>query len=112
MVVISRESARNEAYFLRSTMPYTLETLQPATPVFVGDVRVGEVHSVYTEGDSRQAELLVVFWNDRNEEVAVPANEVASVDARGVTLISTEVASYAMLAAFERARFPTVRKLS
>lgn len=109
--LISRERKRVRAYFFRSTMPHTLESLQPGTPVYVGDIVVGEVRAVYAEGASRHAELLVVFWTDRNEEVALPANDVASVDERGVSLINLDLASYATLAKFELARFPTVRRL-
>lgn len=109
LIVRGRKHA--EAYFYRSTMQHTLESLQPGTPVFVGDVRVGEVRAVYTEGTSRQAELLVVHWTERGEEVAVPTSDVASVVDRGVSLIDLNIASYAKLATFELARFPTVRRL-
>lgn len=93
-------------------MAHTLETLEPGTPVFVGEVRVGDVRAIYTEGQSRQAELVVVHWDDRDEDVAVPATEVGSVDACGVRLIALEVNAYATLSAFDPARFPTVHPLS
>jgi hypothetical protein len=93
-------------------MAYTLETLVSGTPVFVGELRVGDVRAVYTVGSSRQAELVVVHWDDRNEDVAVPATEVASVDASGVRLIALEVTSYASLSTFDPARFPTVHPLT
>ncbi len=93
-------------------MPYTLETLEPGTPVYVGEVLVGEVRAVYTEGHSRQVELVVVYWRDRSEEVAVPATEVASVDATGVRLIAPELTSYETLSTFDPARFPTVHPLT
>jgi hypothetical protein len=93
-------------------MTYTLETLQSGTPVFVGESRVGDVRAVYTEGTSRQAELVVVHWDERNEDVAVPATEVGRVDSAGVQLIAPEVATYASLSTFDPARFPTVHPLT
>jgi hypothetical protein len=93
-------------------MAHTLETLAPGTPVYVGDQRVGDVRAIYTSGTSRQAEIVVVRWDDRNEDVAVPATEVATVDATGVRLLALELASYATLSAFDPARFPTVHPLT
>ncbi len=93
-------------------MAHTLESLHPGTPVFVGAVRVGDVRSVYAAGSSRQAELLVVHWIDRNEDVAVPTAEVATVDDEGVKLISTEISAYETLATFDPSRFPTVHPLT
>ncbi len=93
-------------------MAYTLETLEPGTAVFVGESRVGAVRAVYTEGTSRQAELVVVHWDARGEDVAVPATEVASVDATGVRLIAPEVTTYATLSTFDPVRFPTVHPLT
>lgn len=80
--------------------------------MFVGDARVGDVRAIYTEGSSRQAELIVVHWDDRNEDVAVPATEVATVDAGGVWLLAPDVSTYAMLSTFDPARFPTVHPLT
>ncbi len=93
-------------------MPYTLETLEPGTAVYVGDTLVGDVRAIYAEGNSRQVELVVVHWNDRNEDVALPATEVASVDETGVRLIAPEVSTYALLSTFDPARFPTVHPLT
>lgn len=93
-------------------MAYTLESLQPGTPVFVGDIRVGELRALYTAGNSRQAELLVVHWSERNEDVAVPTTEVGSVDEGGVRLIALDVNAYETLASFDPARFPTVHLLT
>jgi hypothetical protein len=93
-------------------MTHTLETLSSGTPVFVGEHRVGAVRAVYTSGNSRQAELVVVHWDDRNEEVAVPATEIGSVDDDGVRLMAPEIATYATLSRFDPARFPTVHPLT
>jgi len=93
-------------------MAHTLETLEPGTPVYVGNVRVGDVRALYTEGNSRQAELIVVHWDTRDEDVAVPAGEVAALDGTGVRLIAPEVATYATLSKFDPARFPTVHPLT
>jgi ABC-type proline/glycine betaine transport system substrate-binding protein len=92
-------------------MAHTLETLAPGTPVYVGEVRVGDVRAIYTSGASRQAELIVVHWDSRAEDVAVPAAEVGTVDESGVRLMAPEVSTYATLSAFDPARFPTVHPL-
>jgi hypothetical protein len=93
-------------------MSYTLESLHPGTPVFVGDVHVGDIRAVYAAGAARSAELLVVHWLERDEDVALPATEVARVDGDGVRLLSNEVSAYETLATFDPARFPTVHPLS
>jgi hypothetical protein len=93
-------------------MANTIESLEPGPPVYVGDVRVGDVRALYTAGTSRQAELVVVYWDARGENVAVPATEVASVDSSGVRLIAPELTAYETLATFEPARFPTVHPLT
>ena len=80
--------------------------------MFVGSVRVGDVRSVYAADNSRQAELLVVHWHARGEDVALPAAEVASVDEGGVTLLSAELSAYEGLAKFDASRFPTVHLLT
>lgn len=89
-----------------------LETLEPGTPVLVGAARVGEVRGVYAEGDSRVPEMLVVHWEARGETVVVPTSEVANVTDDAVTLMQSNTQAYADLAAFDAARFPTVRKLA
>lgn len=93
-------------------MAHTLESIGPGTPVYVGNVRVGDVRAVYASGTSRQAELLVVHWEARNENVALPATEVASVDGDGVRLISGEPSAYDTLVTFDASRFPTVHPLT
>jgi hypothetical protein len=99
------------AYNSGSTMARTLETLEPGTPVYAGATRVGEVRGVFAEGESRMAELLVVHWDARGEEVAIPAIEVLSVDDGAVQLIRQESDQYQDLAPFDAARFPTMKKL-
>ena len=92
-------------------MARTLETLDLGTPVYVGEVRVGDVRGLYAEGAARSVEWLVVDWESRGE-VAVPAIEVASVDDHGVTLLHPDLRSYDSLPGFSESRFPTVRKLA
>ena len=92
-------------------MARTLETLDLGTPVFCGEVRVGEVRALYAEGSARAVEWVVVDWVDRGN-VAVPAIEIGSVDDRGVTLMQAKPSDYAGLPAFNEERFPTVRKLA
>lgn len=95
----------------RVLMARTLETLDLGTPVFCGDVRVGEVRGLYAEGAARSVEWVVVDWVARGE-VAVPSIEVGSVDERGVTLMQQSAHDYDGLPAFNEERFPTVRKLA
>ena len=99
------------AYNSGSTMARTLESLEPGTPVYAGATRVGEVRGVYAEGDARMAELLIVQWDARGEEVAIPTTEVLSVDGTGVQLIRQESDQYGDLAPFDASRFPTMKKL-
>jgi hypothetical protein len=93
-------------------MARTLESLEPGTPVFCGDTRVGEVHALYSEGTSRAVEWVVVRWTTGNRDVAVPANEVEAVNDGGVQLMHSEERFYAELTTFDEARFPTVHRLS
>ena len=99
------------AYNLGSDMARTLESLDPGTPVFAGATRVGSVTGVYSEGDSRAAELVVVRLDARAGDVAVPSSEIQSVDDAGVHLMRQEADQYADLAPFDPARFPTMKKL-
>jgi hypothetical protein len=101
------------AYNSGSTMARTLESLDPGTPVYAGSTRVGEVRAVYTEGDARSAEVVVVSWDARgSENVAVPATEILSIDDDGVKLIRQEADQYADLAPFDPASFPTMKQLT
>ena len=99
------------AYNSGSTMARTLESLDPGTPVFAGRTRVGDVRAVYAEGDARIAELLIVRWDARGEDVAIPTTEVASVDDGSVQLIRQEADQYGDLAPFDAASFPTMKRL-
>ena len=99
------------AYNVCSTMARTLEQLDPGTPVFSGDVRVGSVASVYAEGDARAAEIVVVRWDATASDLAVPASEVLSIDERGVHLIRQQPDQYGDLAPFDSNSFPTMKKL-
>jgi hypothetical protein len=92
-------------------MARTLESLDPGTPVYAGQTRVGDVRAVYAEGNARIAELLVVHWDARDEDVAIPTTEVESVDDDGVQLMRRESDQYTDLAPFDAERFPTMKKL-
>jgi hypothetical protein len=92
-------------------MARTLETLDLGTPVFCGEVRVGDVRGLYAEGAARSVEWVVVNWEARGE-VAVPAIEIGNVDDHGVTLLQSDLRSYESLPGFSEDRFPTVRKLA
>jgi len=99
------------AYNSGSTMARTLESLDPGTPVYAGETRVGDVRAVYAEGNARIAELLVVHWDARGENVAIPTTEVESVDDDRVVLMRRESDQYGDLAPFDAGRFPTMKKL-
>ena len=112
MMLRSRERTARKAYTSVSTMARTLESLQPGTPVYAGETQVGRVVAVFAEGEARAAELIVVHWNANDDDVAVPAGEIESVDERGVHLMRQEPDQYGDLAPFEAARFPTMKKLA
>jgi hypothetical protein len=99
------------AYKSGSTMAATLESLDPGTPVYAGDTRVGEVRAVYAEGNARIAELLIVHWDARGEEVAIPTTEVASVDEGAVRLIRQESDQNEDFTSWDASRFPTMKRL-
>jgi hypothetical protein len=92
-------------------MARTLETLDLGTPVFCGEIRVGDVRGLYAEGSARSVEWVVVGWDARGN-LAVPAIEIGNVDDHGVTLLNSDLRSYETLTEFNEARFPTVRKLA
>jgi hypothetical protein len=100
------------AYNQGSTMARTLESLEPGTPVFAGQTRVGVVRAVFAEGDARAAELLVVAWDATGDQVAVPATEVLDVSERGVELMRQEPDQYLDLAPFDAQRFPTMKRIT
>lgn len=99
------------AYKSGSTMAATLESLDPGTPVYAGDTRVGEVRAVYAEGNARIAELLIVHWDARGEEVAIPTTEVGSVDEGAVRLIRQEPDQNDDFTSWDASRFPTMKRL-
>jgi hypothetical protein len=107
-----RERLGREAYTLGSTMARTLETLAPGTSVFAGETRIGEVVAVFAEGDARSAEIVVVHWDAREDDVAVPTTEVLTIDDDGVHLMRREADQYNDLAPFDADRFPTMKKLT
>ena len=100
------------AYNSGSTMARILESLEPGTPVFVGETRVGDVRAVYAEGDARAAELLVVHWDASGDDVGVPVTEVQDLTERGVELIRREAGQEADWPPFDAARFPTLKRLT
>lgn len=92
-------------------MARTLETLAAGTPVFCGEAVVGDVRALYSEGTSRAVEWVVVHWDAENREVAIPANEVESVNDAGVLLMHADQRLYAELPTFDEARFPTAHRM-
>lgn len=87
-----------------------LEELQPGTPVYCGERRVGEIRGVFAEGSSQLAEYLNVFWEPRSEEVLVSTDDVCEIEDRGVILQGT-MQRYEDLLIFDAAAHPTMRRL-
>lgn len=92
-------------------MPRLLEDLQPGTAVQgANGETVGEVRAVYGLGDSRAAEYLLVYWNQRGEEALLNTEEVSTITNQGVVLRSNG-ASYADLPAFDPSDNPMLHRL-
>ncbi len=87
-----------------------LEELDPGTPVFCGERRVGEVRGVFSEGSSQLAEYLHVFWIPRATDVLVATDDVAAIEDHGVVLQGT-VQRYEDLLPFDPSAHPTMRRL-
>ncbi len=92
-------------------MARTLETLDLGTPVFCGDTRVGAVRGLYSEGNARSVEWVIVDWAQRGN-LAVSVSEVENIDDRGVTLMHSDPHFYDDLIDFDATRFPTAHKLA
>jgi len=87
-----------------------LEELEPGTPVYCGERRVGQVRGVFAEGSSQLAEYLNVHWEPRSIEVLVSTDDVSEIDERGVILLGT-AQRYEDLVIFDAAAHPTMRRL-
>ncbi|MBV9103950.1 MAG: hypothetical protein JO060_10175 [Candidatus Eremiobacteraeota bacterium] len=92
-------------------MTRLLENLEPGTPVYLGDRRVGSVRAVYAEGAARLAEYVCVDWTDRGTELLVPTKDVLSLEDKGVILMGDDPRAYADIPAFDEASYPTIRKI-
>jgi hypothetical protein len=93
-------------------MATTLESLQSGTPVYAGETHVADVRQLYVAEGTRQPEILVVYWLDRHEDVALPVTEVESLINGRVQLMNSDVLMYATLLTFDPARFPLVHPIS
>jgi len=93
-------------------MARTLDSLESGTPVYAGETRIGSVRAAYTEGSSRAVELLVIHHDARDEEVAIAASDVESVDDAGVHLMGMSADDYRNVPRFDAARFPTMKQLT
>jgi hypothetical protein len=87
-----------------------LEELEPGTPVYCGEQRVGEVRGVFAEGSSQLAEHLNVYWAPSGNEVLVSTDDVCAIEECGVILQGT-VQRYEDLLIFDAAAHPTMRRL-
>ncbi len=92
-------------------MAARLETLDPGTPVFCGEQRVGEIRGVFAEGDAKLAEYIAVYWQERNAAVLVATRDVERIDDGGVFLQGSDPQAYDSLATFEITDHPTIRKI-
>ncbi len=87
-----------------------LEELDPGTPVFCGERRVGEVRGVFAEGSSELAEYLHVYWEPRSLDVLVATDDVGGIEDRGVVLLGS-AQRYDDLLSFDATAHPTMRRL-
>ncbi|MBV8689678.1 MAG: hypothetical protein JOZ59_06190 [Candidatus Eremiobacteraeota bacterium] len=91
-------------------MKKRLEELDPGTAVFIDDRQVGEVRAVYAGGEGKLPEYLTLYCNSRDAELLVPANEVLSLEDRGV-ILAGPAQSYANLMTFDAASRPGLRRI-
>jgi hypothetical protein len=91
-------------------MKKRLEELDSGTAVFVDDRKVGEVRAVYAGQDGNLPEYLNVYCNSRRAELLVPANEVLTLEERGV-ILAGPMQSYRDLMTFEEASRPNLRRI-
>ena len=105
-----REAAAS--YNARNSMAKLLEELEPGTPVYLADRRVGTVRAVYAEGAARLAEYLRMEWTERNTDILVPTKDVLSIEDRGIVLMGDDERAYADIPDFDEASYPTIRKIA
>lgn len=91
-------------------MKKRLEELEPGTAVFVDDRRVGEVRAVYAGREGNLPEYLNLYCDSRRAELLVPANEVLSLEERGVVLAGP-MQSYRDLMLFNAASRPNLKRI-
>jgi hypothetical protein len=92
-------------------MARLLEEIDPGTPVYLNELRIGAVRGVFAEGNARLAEYLLVEWSERGENVLVPTKEIATLEAKGVVLMGEDPQAYVAIPAFSEANYPTIRRL-
>jgi len=91
-------------------MKKRLEELEPGTAVFVDDRRVGEVRAVYAGREGSLPEYLNIYCDSRRAELLVPANEVLTLESRGV-ILSGPMQSYRDLMTFDPESRPNLRRI-
>ena len=91
-------------------MKKRLEELEPGTAVFVDDRQVGEVRAVYAGTEGNLPEYLNLYCISRDAELLVPANEVLSLEERGV-ILTGPVQSYSNLTIFDADSRPGLRRI-
>lgn len=93
-------------------MARRLETLDPGTPVFCGETRVGTVDGVYAEGSAEVAEYLVVRWESRSDmPVLIATKDVQTLEDRGVTLMGDDPQQYTTAPKYEDKLYPSLRRI-
>lgn len=91
-------------------MPRLLEELPAGTPVRTADgAQAGEVRAVYGVGKAQVAEFILVFWQGRQEEALIPADEVLNIGTDGG--VDLRCKSYEDLAAFDPSANPLLHRL-
>jgi hypothetical protein len=93
-------------------MARLLEDLEPGTPVYLGNERVGFVRGVYAEGSARLAEYVAVEWTKRGSVVLIPTKDVLTLEDKGVILMGDDARPFAELPDFDAGRYPTIRQIA
>jgi hypothetical protein len=89
-----------------------LETLEPGTPVWCGETRVGSVEGVYAEGNAAVAEYMVVRWDLRNgTPVLIATKDVDSLEKRGVELMGEDPQQYVTAPRYDEKLYPSLRRI-
>jgi hypothetical protein len=79
--------------------------------VWSGERRIGVVRGVYAEGASRLPEYLSVHLDEPGREILIPTHDVATLQERGVMLVSSDPTQYEAFVTFVAGDMPNLRRL-